>query len=1136
MIVSMQKKRTLTQSLTFTAACLLVVFSVGAQNLEMLRKETASLYQQGQYARAAERAKQAVRLAEDTLGPDHLSVASSLNDLALMLVSQGQYAQVEPFYLRALKIYERTSGPDMTSAATVRANLGDLYKLQYRNEQAEQLYQQALDVYERAYGPDHPNTAQLLIKITGVAFERGRLIQAEALAQRALAIQEKALGPENPALAVSLSNLAFLYMNQARYSQAEPLLKRALAICEKAFGPNHPDLGYILNNLGELYTAQGEYARAEAVQKRSLALREKALGQEHPNVAVSLVNLAGPYLAQDQYLQAEKLFRRALAIIEKSLGPTHPHVASVLNQLALAHYAQGQHNVVEALLKRALEIREQALGANNPDLATSLNNLAALYTTEKKYVLADELRERARRILNDALGPDHPRVAEVLSDQAYQWVDQGRYAEAEVLYRQALLIREKTLTKKNFELGTNLYNLAEAIGKQGRYEEALPLFRQAHEVLEDSLGPDHALVATSLHKEADLYQAQGDYAKAEALYQRSRLVVEKIVGEDHPGLALSLNNQAKMYRKQGRNVEALLLARRASAIARQRIANGGTDDAALREAVTNRTGFQNHLALLSLNPNQEEVDVIVDESLQIVQLEQMSGTASAIAKMAARFATGDDTLAGLIKRKQDAAERRARHEAKLLKVASRPSAQRVVADEQRIRGEIVSISQEIETINAELALSFPQYQELTRQAPLDLGRIRSLLKHGEALLVYALGEKNHLWVVRQDKAMFLPLSADVNDVSAKVAAARANMMIDANGALMRLDAGVLHALYQALMKPAQPHLDGVKHLLVVPVGALQSLSFSMLIATPPPAIKTSADYRKIDWLVKRYAISVLPSVGSLQAFRQFSKTEAAREPFVGFGDPLIGETEGGVRGKRGSLTMASVFRNPATQTDATTGAVQAEIADVDVIRRAPRLPETADELRAIGTVLKAGADTIWLQHQASEATVKRLDLSRFRTVVFATHGVMAGEIQGIGEPGLILTPPAKGSAMDDGYLAASEVAQLRLNADWVVLSACNTAATDGSPGAEGFSGLAKAFFYSGARSLLVSHWPVASEATVPLTTGMLKEYNVHPEQGKAEAHRKAMLALINTPNRPEYAHPMFWAPFVVVGEGGTEIE
>ncbi len=143
---------------------------------------------------------------------------------------------------------------------------------------------------------------------------------------------------------------------------------------------------------------------------------------------------------------------------------------------------------------------------------------------------------------------------------------------------------------------------------------------------------------------------------------------------------------------------------------------------------------------------------------------------------------------------------------------------------------------------------------------------------------------------------------------------------------------------------------------------------------------------------------------------------------------------------------------------------------------------------------------------------------------------MAGELSGVAEPGLILTPPAKATELDDGYLSASEVAQLKLNADWVVLSACNTAAPDGTPGAEGLSGLAKGFFYAGARSLLVSNWYVESKATVRITTEMFQHYASHPGIGKAKALRQAMLKLKSDPT---YEHPLFWAPFVVVGEGGA---
>jgi CHAT domain-containing protein len=130
---------------------------------------------------------------------------------------------------------------------------------------------------------------------------------------------------------------------------------------------------------------------------------------------------------------------------------------------------------------------------------------------------------------------------------------------------------------------------------------------------------------------------------------------------------------------------------------------------------------------------------------------------------------------------------------------------------------------------------------------------------------------------------------------------------------------------------------------------------------------------------------------------------------------------------------------------------------------------------------------------------------------------------------LLLTPPDKASETDDGYLSASEIAGLKLDADWVILSACNTAAGD-ARGAEALSGLARALFYAGARSLLVSHWEVASEPTVKLITKAVDELKRNPKIGRAEALRRSMLAMIDT--RKDYeAHPAFWAPFVLVGEG-----
>jgi CHAT domain-containing protein len=160
------------------------------------------------------------------------------------------------------------------------------------------------------------------------------------------------------------------------------------------------------------------------------------------------------------------------------------------------------------------------------------------------------------------------------------------------------------------------------------------------------------------------------------------------------------------------------------------------------------------------------------------------------------------------------------------------------------------------------------------------------------------------------------------------------------------------------------------------------------------------------------------------------------------------------------------------------------------------------------------------------------ELSRYRIIHFATHGALAGQVGGNSEPGLILTPPTTATERDDGYLSASEIAQLKLDADWVILSACNTAAGN-AEGAEALSGLARAFFYAGARALLVSHWAVASDATVKLITGAVGKMASDKRIGRAEAMRQSMLAMIDK-GQPVETHPAFWAPFIVVGEGGGE--
>jgi CHAT domain-containing protein len=304
-----------------------------------------------------------------------------------------------------------------------------------------------------------------------------------------------------------------------------------------------------------------------------------------------------------------------------------------------------------------------------------------------------------------------------------------------------------------------------------------------------------------------------------------------------------------------------------------------------------------------------------------------------------------------------------------------------------------------------------------------------------------------------------------------------------------------------------------------------------------------SEYVAADWLAKHNAVTILPSVFSLKALRELAKPSMATQAFLGFGNPLLMGPKDSDRSAwarqrcadppSGSTQVASRGAPANTSTLMRTG-----IVDVALIRRQWPLPETADELCAVAQSIGATEDAVYLGERATETTIKTLStngtLANARVVHFATHGLSAGEVgQVIGskaEPALVLTPPWTATNQDDGLLTASEVAQLRLDADWVVLSACNTASGSGpNPAAETLSGLAQAFFYAGGRALLVSHWALTSQPAVDLIVTTFNALKVDRDIDRAEALRRAMATLIASGGGN--AHPGNWAPFVVVGAG-----
>jgi len=268
--------------------------------------------------------------------------------------------------------------------------------------------------------------------------------------------------------------------------------------------------------------------------------------------------------------------------------------------------------------------------------------------------------------------------------------------------------------------------------------------------------------------------------------------------------------------------------------------------------------------------------------------------------------------------------------------------------------------------------------------------------------VYLAGvNESWLWVLRRDGAALHRIEIGAKTLAAEVSALRERLDPDRNPDVAPFPATRAFALYDKILAPARPLLKGAHQIFVVPDGALESLPFGVLVTRAPAADPNSlADHRDLAWFARDHALTVLPSVAALRALRQFADARRAEAPFIGIGNPVLAGQPEAARGVR----LTTLFRGG--------------IADVAAVRALSSLPETANELRAVAKAMGADERDLYLAERASEPLLRQAGLDRYRVVEFATHGLMSGDLKGLAEPALVLTPPSEASPDNDGLLTA----------------------------------------------------------------------------------------------------------------------
>jgi CHAT domain-containing protein len=836
------------------------------------------------------------------------------------------------------------------------------------------------------------------------------------------------------------------------------------------------------------------------------------------------------FLASGKAVAAELAFARALAESTKWLEAIDRGTFKNSNQVA--------HSKEKNIFGRAILLQR---------MGQSLFNQRKL--AEAEYYFRSALKTYLSVIPKNTV-----HVSGVLSFLANCIAEQGRVEESLLLARYSLqAIQESTVSKDSWAILVNRRGLAAALVNAEKFDEATEQFKIIRTALESD-----AQMRTRVRRVNDLDEVvarirTNDAPFAETIARDMYQTFLKAEGAKHPRTAWTQAFMGVALETQGKTAEA----RKAFEVSIPLLVDQARNDSenqtlSLKAQKRFNIVIESYIDALfaEARENPAAAQASIAQAFQLADMARGSAVQRALTQSTARSNIKDKRLETLARKEQDLQRRINSLNELLVALSAAPPERQLPAVQNKMRADIESLKAERESVKKEIERRFPEYFDLVEPKPITVARTAKILKPDEVLITWYFGErKSYVWAIHAAGLhSYAALSLTKADVARDVERLRKALDpgVSTVDEVPPFDVALANRFYNQLIKPVEASLAGKKLLISIPHASLGQLPISTFVTEPgrQPGAGAGAfgDYRSVQWLARKIAIAQLPSVNALAALRADQQRRLSGPPtFIAFADPYFSLEQ---QKKAAAPATAPVLVAANTQL-ATRGrplhlrsAPKTSKVSSAELALLPGLPDTSLEVKEIGQALGAKPEDIHLHEKASVRQVMQTDFSNKSVVMFATHGLVPGELDGLTQPALALSSPeVTGEKDSDGLLTMDKILELKLNADWVVLSACNTASSDGN--AEALSGLGRAFFYAGARALLVSNWPVDTVASRQLMTDLFKRQTSSSGISKSEALRQAMVELIDRGEYRElgvsdanysYAHPLFWAPFVLVGD------